>query len=105
MGSIERRNDAYLWRGDIWSVTDLAASGIDAAQMRVITADVNGDGSDDLVISAPTPASVIATGGGQSGIWVALSEKRNWVGKRIQDPVLECRSWWARPPLHSAKSA
>ena len=88
MGSIERRNDAYLWRGDIWSVTDLAASGIDAAQMRVITADVNGDGSNDLVISAPTPASVIATGGGQSGIWVALSEKRNWVKKRIQDPVL-----------------
>jgi len=88
MGSIERRNDAYLWRDDIWSVTDLAASGIDATQMHVVTADVNGDGSDDLVISAPTPSSVIATGGGRSGIWVALSEKRNWVNKRIQDPVL-----------------
>lgn len=88
MGSIERRNDAYLWRDNIWSVTDLAASGIDATQMDAITADVNGDGSDDLVISAPTPASVIATGGGQSGIWVALSEKRSWVERRIQDPVV-----------------
>ncbi len=88
MGSIERRNGAYLWRDDIWSVDDLAASGIDATQMSVITADVNGDGSDDLVISAPTPAGVVAKGGGRSGIWVALSEKRNWVKKRIQDPVL-----------------
>ena len=88
MGSIERRNGGYQWRDGIWSVTDLAASGIDATQMHVITADVNGDGSDDLVISAPTPSSVVSTGGGQSGIWVALSEKRNWVKRRIQDPVL-----------------
>ncbi len=88
MGSIERRNDAYLWRDDIWSVNDLAASGIDATQMRLLSADVNGDGSDDLIISAPTPPEVVAAGGGQTGIWVALSEKRNWVKKRIQDPAL-----------------
>ena len=51
-------------------------------------ADINGDGADDLVIAAPTPADVVATGGGVSGLWVALSEKRNWVRRRIQDPVL-----------------
>ena len=45
-------------------------------------------GADDLVIAAPTPADVVATGGGASGLWVALSEKRNWVRRRIQDPVL-----------------
>jgi len=88
MGSIERRGDEYLWRDDIWSVTDLAAAGIDATRMETLTADVNGDGSDDLVIKAPTPAANIAAGGGQSGIWVALSEKRRWVAKRIQPPAL-----------------
>ena len=88
MGSIERRNDTYLWRDDIWSVDDLGAYGIDAAQMEATTADINGDGADDLVIAAPTPADVVATGGGASGLWVALSEKRNWVRRRIQDPVL-----------------
>ncbi len=88
MGSIERRDDEYLWRDDIWSVTDLAATGIDATRMEILTADVNGDGSDDLVIKAPTPAANVAAGGGQSGIWVALSEKRRWVAKRIQPPKL-----------------
>ena len=44
MGSIERRDDEYLWRDDIWSVTDLAAAGIDATRMETLTADVNGDG-------------------------------------------------------------
>ena len=88
MGSIERRGDEYLWRDDIWSVTDLAAAGIDATRMETLTADVNGDGSDDLVIKAPTPAANVAAGGGQSGIWVALSEKRRWVAKRIQPPAL-----------------
>jgi len=80
--------EIYLWRDDIWSVTDLAAAGIDATRMETLTADVNGDGSDDLVIKAPTPAANIAAGGGQSGIWVALSEKRRWVAKRIQPPAL-----------------
>jgi hypothetical protein len=88
MGSIERRGDEYAWRDDIWSVTDLAAAGIDATRMETLTADVNGDGSDDLVIKAPTPAANVAAGGGQSGIWVALSEKRRWVAKRIQPPAL-----------------
>jgi hypothetical protein len=88
MGSIERRGDEYLWRDDIWSVTDLAASGIDASQMQLLSADVNGDGADDLVIKAPTPAASVAAGGGQSGIWVALSEKRKWSAKRIQPPAL-----------------
>jgi len=46
MGSIERRGDEYLWRDDIWRVTDLAAFGIDASQMQLLTADVNGDGAD-----------------------------------------------------------
>ena len=88
MGSIERRGDEYAWRDDIWSVTDLAAAGIDATRMEILSADVNGDGSDDLVIKAPTPAANVAAGGGQSGIWVALSEKRRWVAKRIQPPAL-----------------
>jgi hypothetical protein len=88
MGSIERRGDEYVWRDGIWSVTDLAAAGIDATRMEVLTADVNGDGSDDIVIKAPTPAASVAAGGGQSGIWVALSEKRKWISKRIQPPVL-----------------
>ena len=88
MGSIERRGDEYVWRDGIWSVTDLAAAGIDATRMEALTADVNGDGSDDLVIKAPTPAASVAAGGGQSGIWVALSEKRKWISKRIQPPVL-----------------
>jgi hypothetical protein len=88
MGSIERRGDEYLWRDDLWSVTDLAAAGIDATRMEALSADINGDGSDDLVIKAPTPAASVAAGGGQSGIWVALSEKRRWVAKRIQPPAL-----------------
>jgi hypothetical protein len=88
MGSIERRNGAYSWRGDLWQVTDLTAYGIDPAQMQIISADLNGDGSDDLIITAPAPTDREVPGGGQTGIWVALSEKRNWVKKRIQDPVL-----------------
>lgn len=88
MGSIERREDEYLWRDDIWNVTDLAASGIDASRMELISADINGDGADDLVIKAPAPTAVIAAGGGQSAIWVALSEKRKWLAKRIQPPAL-----------------
>ena len=88
MGSIERRGDEYLWRDDIWRVTDLAAFGIDASQMQLLTADVNGDGAGDLVIKAPAPRAIVAAGGGQSGIWVALSEKRKWVAKRIQPPAL-----------------
>lgn len=88
MGSIERRGDEYIWRDDLWGVTDLAAYGIDASRMATISADVNGDGSNDLVIKAPTPAPNVALGGGQSGIWIALSEKRRWIGKRIQPPTL-----------------
>ena len=40
------------------------------------------------MIKAPTPTANVAAGGGQSGIWVALSEKRRWVAKRIQPPAL-----------------
>jgi len=88
MGSMERRTDTYVWRDDIWQVTDLTAYGIDPAQMRIISADLNGDGSDDLIITAPAPTDREVPGGGQTGIWVALSEKQNWVKKRIQDPIL-----------------
>lgn len=56
--------------------------------MQITSADLNGDGADDLVIKAPTPAASVAAGAGQSGIWVALSEKRNWIAKRIQPPAL-----------------
>jgi hypothetical protein len=56
--------------------------------MQITSADLNGDGADDLLIKAPTPAASVAAGAGQSGIWVALSEKRNWIAKRIQPPAL-----------------
>ena len=88
MGSVERRNGEYVWRDDIWSVTDLGAYGIDPALMQISSADLNGDGSDDLIITAPAPAGGRIPGDGQTGVWVALSEKRNWVKKRIQNPIL-----------------
>jgi len=88
MGSIERRDGAYSWRDGIWRVPDLTAFGIDPTQMQIMSADLNGDGSDDLVITAPAPTDREVPGGGQTGIWVALSEQQNWVKKRIQDPIL-----------------
>jgi hypothetical protein len=88
MGSIERRNGAYFWRNDIWSVADLGTYGIDATKMSIISADLNGDGAGDLIISAPAPSGKLVPHSAQTAIWVALSKKRRWVKKRIQDPVL-----------------
>lgn len=92
LGAFEARSNGTFWRDGIWSA-DLAAAKIDAGSARFQLADLNGDGADDVVITAPTPAPATPAGGtatapATTSIWIALSEKRPWVGGVVQDPVI-----------------
>ena len=88
LGAFEARSNGTFWRDGIWSA-DLRSAGIDAETATFRLADLNGDGADDLVITAPTPVAAGADPATRtSSIWIALSEKRPWINGVLQDPVL-----------------
>ena len=72
LAAFELGPDGWSWRDDIWSVADLAAAGLDPAQLATTVGDFNGDGADDLALATATTDPALLAGEPTS-IWLAAS--------------------------------